>query len=67
LLVGAHLHPADVVAHDEQDVGFLLCCNRPCDHCQRSNQCKHNKTDSVHVTHLLPPILFLLLTSNLKF
>ena len=25
-MVDARLHPADVVAHDEQDVGLLCCC-----------------------------------------
>ena len=56
-MVDARLHPADVVAHDEEDVGFLLLrgCRRAC-HRHGSKQRQQTEPDAPGHTHgLLSP------------
>jgi hypothetical protein len=55
-MVDARLHPADVVAHDEKDVGFLLLRRgRPCDQRQHRNQRNQNRKNSRCAFHFLFP------------
>ena len=46
LMVDARLHPADVVSHDEQDVGLVRLCLRRCrarrDERGGGHRCKHH-------------------------
>jgi hypothetical protein len=37
-VVDARLHPADIIAHDEQDVGFLVCCRNRSDNAEKRSR-----------------------------
>ena len=52
-MVDARLHPADVVAHDEEDVGFLLLLRgrRRARHRDGGNRCQQSEPDISGHTH----------------
>src|SRR5262245_19695012 len=57
LIVGANVEPADVVAHDEDDVGpLLLLRNRGnASHCNGHKRCQHSEPHSSGA-HAIPPV-----------
>jgi hypothetical protein len=37
-MIAARLHPADIIAHDEQDIGFIVLRLGPCDRAKKRSR-----------------------------
>ncbi len=65
-VVGSHLHPADIVTHDEQDVWFLALLGGCLGARRRrtSKQCEQRKAEVSHSNHMTTP--YKMLTNSIS-